>query len=168
MKNIISGAICAIGILGAGCDMDVPTEQVGSFTLAEFCGLTGGVYNQETKHCICDRECGDNVTCVVDSTSNKYVCMGAENLDYPEYTCTMKDMTLCFERVINNDRTSINNGKTSGYIIKCDGTNWSSPLPCDEGYSCKAYSQHNLFYSTECGECQNDGKNCIGGTRKNN
>ena len=160
MKKIICSAICAIGILGAGCDMDIPTEQIGSFSLADFCALTGGVFNNDDDRCYCsDVKCGNNVTCVVDPTSSKYVCMGQENGDYPQYTCIHKDMTLCFDRIVNE--------KTSGYYITCDGNSWSAPQKCKNDYSCSTYLEHDVFYATQCGECNNsEDADCTRGTIK--
>jgi hypothetical protein len=161
MKKIICSAICAIGILGAGCDMDIPTEQIGSFSLADFCALTGGVFNFDNNHCTCGGiECGNNVTCVVDTTSSQYVCMGQENGDYPQYTCIHQGMTLCFDRIVNK--------KPVGYYVTCDGTSWGNPVKCENNNSCRGYLEHDVFYASQCGNCNNSDENCIRGTKPEN
>ena len=157
MKRILCGALCVIGVLSAGCDMDIPSDQVGTLTYEAICGLTGGAYNQEERRCYCDGvKCGENVSCVLDMTSKRYVCTGYANMEYPEYICTLNNMTVCFDRVID--------GRSVGYYVKCDGISWSSPIVCPAGNSCRSYDELGLIPSTECGDCNNDTVQCIRGT----
>ncbi len=171
MKKLLCGVLCAMGILAVGCDMDIPADEVGSFTSADFCALTGGEFlpsakDSSEKRCFCGgTECGEGVSCVVDSVTRQYVCMGERNLDYPEYTCTIKDMTICFNRVVNLQQTGTSIGEIVGYVVECDGANWTSPKACPNNYSCKTYTEHALLYSTQCGECLDDGVNCIRGQK---
>lgn len=165
MKKLSFGVLCALGILGSGCDMDIPNDQVGTLSTEELCIFSGGTFeNDKSCHCGTDR-CGENVTCAVDTTENKYVCMTSGNMEYPQYTCTLQGMTLCFDRIIKDPLN--NSYKTSGYFISCDGTAWSSPSPCENGFSCRTYLEHDVFYASECGVCNNDNdkeKGCIRGT----
>jgi hypothetical protein len=164
MKKLSFGVICALGILGTGCDMEIPNDQIEELSLGDLCSFSGGDYNTKEKSCYCDGiRCGANVSCVVSPSSNKYECASGGNLDYPEYTCTLQGMMLCFDRItIAEDGSTM----TSGYYVECNGTSWSTPKPCESGYSCSAYMEHDVYYSTKCGECNNKDSNCIRGTKK--
>ena len=170
MKKVLYGAICILGLQIAACEMEVPTKQVGSFSIKDFCQLTGGVYIDQDENqpenndrCICGgKVCGEYVTCVVNEKGEQ-ICMGAENVDHPQYTCTIKGMKVCFDRVIETPTESGISYSQAGYYVECDGSNWTSPQICPKGNSCKQYLEHNMLYSTECGECQNNGDKCING-----
>ncbi len=166
MKKLSFGVVCALGILGTGCDMEIPNDQLGQLSAAELCTLSGGEFNEAEKTCYCGGvRCGENVTCGVDEASNKYVCMTAGNMDYPQYTCTLQGMTLCFDRIVNLiDENGIEIRKTFGYYVYCNGTSWETPAPCRNNYSCSTYLEHDVFYATECGECNNNDTECIRGT----
>ena len=177
-KILLCGALCALSISFLGCEMEVPTEEVGSFTFEEFCTLTGGNYipdinkvEDENKkittskilqRCRCGTDiCGEGVTCVINDTQTGLKCMGAESNDLPQLLCTEKGKTICYDRVAG---TALTGFTPSGYFVECDGSNWSEPKQCPNGYSCKPNLINNLYYSTECGECTNDGKDCVSGT----
>ena len=163
-KLLLCGVLCALGISFAGCDMEVPTSQVGSFSNKDFCQLTGGKFNDDTQLCTCPNgdTCGENVTCVPDPTdpTKPYVCMGTENIDHPRYTCTIKGMRVCFDRITDENISS-------GYYVECDGLKWGEAKQCPNGNSCKSYIEHDMLYSMECGDCQNDGNTCFNGIKKN-
>ena len=121
-------------------------------------------FNENEKVCYCSgNRCGENVLCGVDTATNQYVCMMAGNMEYPQYACTMQGMTLCFDRIVQDKKSG--NYSTSGYFITCDGSSWNTPTPCENGNSCSGYLEHDLFYSTTCGECNNVVKGCIRGTK---
>ena len=167
MKKLSLGVLCALGMLGSGCDFDIPNEQMGMLTAADLCAYSGGDFNEREKNCYCDgHRCGENVTCGIDADTNKYVCLSAGNMDYPQYTCTLPGMTLCFDRIINTTVDGKPATKTAGYSISCEGTSWSTPSPCENGYSCSGYLEHDVFYASKCGECNNQDTGCIRGTKK--
>ncbi|GEM_PF-5007003 len=189
MKKLLCGVLCALGISVLGCEMEVPKDQVGSFSLKDFCQLTGGLYiesyedipdyiegyedikkdsNDYKDKCICGKQiCDEYVTCIVNE-NNQQVCMGTENVDHPQYTCTLKGMQICFDRVVERKTETGYEYSQSGYYVECDGATWSVAQECSNGVSCKTYLEHNMLYSTKCGDCQNNNTTCINGTIKEN
>lgn len=164
MKKLSLGVLCALGILASGCDLDIPNDQLGKLSNAELCAFSGGEFNTNEKSCYCGgKRCGENVSCTVDTTTNQYVCQSAGNMDYPQYNCSFKGMTLCFDRIVE-DKKAESGYTTSGYYILCDGTSWTTPTQCNNGASCSAYLEHDVFYSTQCGECNNADEGCNRGT----
>ena len=89
--------------------------------------------------------------------------MGIQNKDLPELVCTLKGQRVCFDRI--NFDTKAQAVTASGYYVECDGVSWSQIKQCPGNNSCKTYVEHSTIYSTECGECQNDGTTCINGKR---
>ena len=169
MKKLSFGMLCALGILGSGCDLDIPNDQLGTLTNAELCSFSGGDFNVDEKTCYCGgTRCGENVTCGVDPETKKYFCLSSGNMDYPQYTCTMSGMTLCFDRIVKDESSKDKDQyKTSGYFITCDDktNSWSTPSQCDNSYSCSTYLEHDMYYATQCGECNNHEEGCHRGTK---
>ena len=156
MKKISLGVLCALGILITGCDTDIPTDEVGVFSIEDSCGLTGGSFNKVTKICTCGTTpCEKDVTCKYNQSNKTYECLGQANTDLPELTCTLQGQRICVDRVDGNG--------SSGYYVECDGANWGEITQCPSGNSCKSYLEHTLIYSSECGDCQNNGTTCING-----
>lgn len=163
MKKISLGVLCALGILITGCDTDIPTDEIGTLSRADMCGMTGGTYDRKEDTCWCGgNKCENDVTCRYNADKKDYECLGFENKDLPELICTIQGQRICFDR-INFDAKTLSVTSASGYYVECDGTKWGEPTQCPSGNSCKTYLDRTLTYSTECGECQNNGTTCING-----
>ena len=157
MKRISFAILCLFVMLLTGCDTDIATEDVDKMTNEDFCGLTGGQYDQTIKRCKCGGVvCGENVNCGVNAEGVFY-CLGYAHQPFPSGTCMINGETMCNE-------IAESNSQAVGYYVKCENNVWSDSTPCTGGASCK-YDVDNLGnVTTSCGECQN-GSTCVNGRK---
>ena len=163
MKKLSWSVLGALCILLSGCDMDVPQEEIGSLGDEHMCVLSGGEYLEAVKgsndyYCFCDgKECGKNVNCRIDESTNKPVCGGVGYTFLTEGLCTMKGVEVCAERIDKN-------GNAIGYYTECgDDNRWTDERMCSSGYSCKLYKFGGFAMSSKCGDCRNNGTTCVAG-----
>lgn len=156
MKKILCGVVCAIGFMLAGCDMDVPVDDVDSMTNIDFCGLTGGDYDWASKRCSCGGIlCGEGVGCTKEQGTGAIICNGYAHKPFPSGTCITNDETICNEIAESNQQAI-------GYYVTCTNNVWSDIKPCPNGNSCQYSKDVTGTVTTACGECKN-GQKCVNG-----
>ncbi len=178
MKKLSMALLCLAGLFAAGCDTDIATDEIQSVLSdsENLCLLSGGVYVRDDfagyasngtpnldNRCHCGRagtQCPRGVNCVafLDSEGNlDSKCAGVGYTFLTEGACTMRGVEVCTDRIDAN-------GNYVGYFTKCgDNNQWTEEARCDHSYSCEIYKFQNRAMSSRCGECQNDGQNCIAG-----
>ena len=157
MKKLIWGALGALCILWTGCEMDIPTDEVGKLNSDAFCVLTGGKFDPQIERCICGADvCGENVTCVQDTVTKEFTCAGMAYTLLPSGPCMMDKVIVCANR-INSKGASI------GYYTQCIDNSWTPEASCEGDRSCMIYAFTEKVMSSKCGTCQDDGITCVAG-----
>jgi hypothetical protein len=172
MKKWLLIAAVGLATAVAGCDMDIPNDEVGSLTQEDYCGLTGGTFKPSstdatTMACYCgNTECQSGIACRIDQETGGLKCARDFNQkDRPHFLpkgeCTSEGIIICND-YLSNDGKSVTD---IGYFTECkknsNGKNvWSEPQTCASLFSCMSYGMPFLSHASRCGECSNGASKC--------